>query len=184
MLRAFAKTVKGRSLALLLAAGVLAAVGTSVAFALAEGPPPRQICFRLTVLEGPPGQREKSKVLAEPSLTTIENSTATFFSGGEDPKRKVFDHAPEVRWGTRVELHAGTIRQGKVPIDLLFQQLERRESPEDSVVLEGRTQRVIQTVEVGKSFSTAVADSTRTSQVWIEVTPTEIQRESDPKASL
>jgi hypothetical protein len=138
----------------------------------------KQLQFNLLVLEGDPlGSREAGtlKVIAEPRLVTLENRPFSFLSGGEiavnDGGSVQF-----VEFGRMIKGKAGTVKDGKVRLDLTLSNTTVGERTEERIQLHTDTSRTITTVRLGEIVKLRWGKGSADRQTWAELSVEEIKR--------
>ena len=146
--------------------------------ALGDGVPAgakKEILCHVRICKGDPlGSREAGtvKVCQQPKLVTRENQPATFISGGEMPV-KDGDAAIFVPFGTSVFLKPGSIKDGKIRLDVNVS-ITTADALADRAQFHTESTRSISTVRLGDVLKIRCGRGTADSQTWIELTVEEV----------
>jgi hypothetical protein len=146
-------------------------------------PAPTQFQFDVRVLEG---DRQGSvaagtvKVLAEPTLVTLENTTCTLVVGGEIPVPGG-DELRFLQFGQCLKIRPTRLKTGKIQIDLEATLSEPSERKDEEVEILSRSVRAIRTVAEGKREVFRFPAKPGAKEAWLELTVS-VPEPLDPKA--
>ena len=132
--------------------------------------PIKQFLFKLRVYEGDPlGSVEAGtlKLLAEPTLVTLENGSITFAYGGGEPaipagfKDMKFDQMGRMIKGTPV-----AVKDGKIRLDITLSNTTVGKGTEKHIQLNTESTRTITTVKPGEVVKLRWGKGSADKQVW------------------
>lgn len=129
-------------------------------------PPPKQLRFDVLIFQGDPlGSKEAGtlEVLMRPQLVTLETQRGLVQAGQQYPVKiddKVSDYTP----GVTVEITPGTVKDGKVRIDVTMTKSTVAENSKEKVQFNTESTRIITTVKLGEVVKLRCGKET-----WIEL---------------
>jgi hypothetical protein len=137
----------------------------------------KQLLFNLRVCKGDPlGSREAGtlKVEAEPRLLTLENRPFSFVSGGEIAVTDG-DSVEFVQSGWMIEGKAGTVKDGKVRLDITLSNTTVEERTEERIQLRTESRRTISAVRLGEVLKLRWGKGSAERQAWVELSVEEVK---------
>jgi hypothetical protein len=157
--------------------GVLAALSTALAFNPAPEPARTRLHVRLKLMEGEPGNLEKSKVLAEPAIEFEEMEKFWAHTGGRHAPLPFLPATEPLQWGWFVEGVAGRLSDGKVPLDVSIRIISYRRDPvAERLEFRSSGHRVIQFVKLDESVTVPVPTEQDAKQQWLMLKLTEVPK--------
>jgi hypothetical protein len=138
----------------------------------------KQLEFNLRIFVGDPlGSREAGtlKLLAEPRLVTLENRPFYFASGGETAVPSV-EGVRRVHVGLRVEGKAGTIKSGRVQIDITLSNTTVKDLAKDKFQIQNESIQTITKVRLGETVKLRWASANCQHQAWAELSVEQIKQ--------
>jgi Flp pilus assembly secretin CpaC len=134
-----------------------------------------QFQFDMRICEGDPdGSREAGtlKVLANPTLVTLDNRTADFFVGGELAALSPEGAVQFVEFGTQVSVLARSVDDTWVHLDMKLEKTDRTDDPDPSVLkVAGHTSRTVGKFKLGEPVR-MLLDKGNGKKLWCDVTVT------------
>lgn len=139
-----------------------------------EKPAECQYLIQARVCEGDPLGSVEAKtirVLAEPTLVTTENRTATMSLGENIALREGSPSATNVQVGRTLECTVAGGADGKVDVDLLVANTTLDERTETRCLAHTQSTRMIATIALGEVIKLRYQTSeSRDSETWLELT--------------
>ncbi|HWY86367.1 MAG TPA: hypothetical protein VNX28_06570 [Gemmataceae bacterium] len=136
----------------------------------------KQFSFKLRLCEGDPlGSQETDTltILAEPTLTALENQSFSFHAGGSCPVPEVRENGIQgsfLSYGVRITGQAASVKDGKVRMTIDVSCTDRPIMQGERIQLHTEGCQTIMTVKLGEIQRFRIGKGTGDKQMWVELT--------------